>query len=288
MALSPIDSAAQFLAAEARILERRLFERLFRGGDRRAVRDAVAAYRNPDGGFGHGLEPDGRTPTSQPAAVELALRVLDLADVFDEQLVGGACDWLAGTAPPGGGVGFVDGSVQGWPRAPWWEPTPVTVASVAMTGQIAGTLVRRQVEHPWVEAATEYLWGAIDHLEQPGPYDMIGVLRFLQFVADRQRAETAFDRVGPLLLEHNLVQLDPDAPGEVHFPLTFAPGPDWLARRLFDQPLIDRHLDHLQRSQQEDGGWTFNWLAWSPAAAREWRGIVTVEALTVLRENGRL
>lgn len=157
MALSPIDSAAQFLAAEARILERRLFERVFRGGDGRATRDAVAAYRNPDGGFGHGLEPDGRTPTSQPAAVEVSLRMLDLADVFDEQLVVGACDWLAGTAPTGGGVGFVDGSVQGWPRAPWCEPTPVTVASVAMTGQIAGTLVRRQVEHPWVEAATEYL-----------------------------------------------------------------------------------------------------------------------------------
>ena len=38
------------------------------------VRDAVAAYRNPDGGFGQALEPDGRCPGSQPPAVALALR----------------------------------------------------------------------------------------------------------------------------------------------------------------------------------------------------------------------
>jgi hypothetical protein len=31
----------------------------------------------------------------------------------------------------------------------------------------------------------------------------------------------------------------------------------------------------------------FNWLAWSPAAEREWRGAVTVEALHLLRANGR-
>jgi hypothetical protein len=52
--------------------------------------------------------------------------------------------------------------------------------------------------------------------------------------------------------------------------------------------LIEAHLDHLAASQQADGGWTFNWPAWSPAAEREWRGIRTVEALFVLRANDRL
>jgi len=31
----------------------------------------------------------------------------------------------------------------------------------------------------------------------------------------------------------------------------------------------------------------FNWQAWSPAAEREWRGTVTVDALQLLRANGR-
>ena len=51
--------------------------------------------------------------------------------------------------------------------------------------------------------------------------------------------------------------------------------------------MISAHLDHLAASQLDDGGWMFNWLAWSPAAEREWRGAVTVDALQLLRANGR-
>jgi hypothetical protein len=51
--------------------------------------------------------------------------------------------------------------------------------------------------------------------------------------------------------------------------------------------VIDAGLDHLATAQQPDGGWTVNWMAWSPAAEREWRGHATVEALRTLRANGR-
>jgi hypothetical protein len=64
--------------------------------------------------------------------------------------------------------------------------------------------------------------------------------------------------------------------------------PDSLARRLFDGATIEAHLDRLADAQREDGGWTFNWLAWSPAAEADWRGALTVDALRVLRANGRL
>src|ERR1700730_17230051 len=101
------DAAADFLAG-ARVLDRRGFERLFSGGQAKPVRDAVAAYRNADGGFGHALEPDLRTAASQPAAVEMALRIMDLAGAWDERLVRDAIDWLATLAPAEGGarVGF--------------------------------------------------------------------------------------------------------------------------------------------------------------------------------------
>ena len=52
------DAAAAFVVANARVIDRRRFYRLFGDGDARPVRDAVAAYRNDDGGFGHALEPD--------------------------------------------------------------------------------------------------------------------------------------------------------------------------------------------------------------------------------------
>ena len=279
------EAAAAFIAANARIIDRRRFERLFGGGAAGPVRDAVAAYRDADGGFGHALEPDCRAPGSQSLAVEMALRIMDETDAWDEALVRGACDWLAAVAPPEGGAAFVEPTLAGWPHAPWWVAEQGHPASVIATALIAGTLHARGVSHPWLDRAAELTWALIDGLADPGPYDMRAVLSFLQRVPDRDRAREVFGRVGPLILERKLVTLDPEAPGEAHFPLDFAPEPDSLARELFDEATIKANLDHLAQAQLEDGGWTFNWLAWSPAAEREWRGFLTVDALRLLRAN---
>ena len=281
-------AAAAFVAANARVLDRRRFQRLFENGPAGPVRDAVAAYRNDDGGFGHALEPDCRAPGSQPAAVAMALRITDETGAWDEDLVREACDWLAAVAPAEGGAAFVEATLAGWAHAPWWVPEEGHPASLVATGMIAGTLHARGVSHPWLDGATEVMWNRIGKITEPGDYEMFGVLAFLQHVPDRDRAREVFGRVGPLILERNLVTLDPDAPGEVHGVLDFAPEPDSLARTLFDDATVQAHLDHLAQGQKEDGGWTFNWPAWSPAAELDWRGFLTVDALRALRANGRL
>jgi hypothetical protein len=281
------DAAAVFIAANARVIDRRRFQRLFGNGAAGPVRDAVAAYRNDDGGFGHGLEPDCRDPGSQPAAVEMALRVMNETDAWDEVLVRGACDWLAAAAPAEGGAAFVEPTLAGWPHAPWWVPEEGHPASLIATGMIAGTLHARGVRHDWLDRATELMWTRMCTLTEPSGYEMFGVLAFLQHVPDRHRAREAFGRVGPLILDRNLVALDPEQAGETHGVLDFAPEPGSLARSLFDDVTIKAHLDHLAQAQLDDGGWTFNWPAWSPAAERDWRGFLTVDALRVLRANGR-
>jgi hypothetical protein len=281
------DAAAIFIAANARVVDRRRFQRLFGDGSAHPVRDAVAAYRNDDGGFGHALEPDLRDPASQPAATEMALRILDQTDTWDDALVRGACDWLESVAPAEGGAAAVNPSATGWPRAPWWVAQDGHPASLIQTGMIAGTLYARGVSHPWLDRATETMWTRLAEVSDLGAYDMFGVLRFLQHVPDRNQAREVFGRVGPLIIERDLVALDPEAPGEVHSPLDFAPEPDSLARELFDEATIKAHLDHLAQAQRDDGGWSFNWPAWSPAAEREWRGFLTVDALRILRANHR-
>jgi hypothetical protein len=280
------DAAAAFIAANARVIDRRRFQRLFGDGAAGPVRDAVAAYRNDDGGFGHGLEPDCRAPGSQPAAVEMALRIMDETDAWDDALVRGACDWLASVAPGEGGAAFVEATLAGWPHAPWWVPEEGHPASLIATGMIAGTLHARGVSHAWLDRATELMWTRIGTVTEPSGYEMFGVLAFLQHVPDRGRARDVFGQVGPLILYRNLVALDPEAAGETHGPLDFAPEPGSLARSLFDDVTIKAHLDHLAQAQLDDGGWTFNWPAWSPAAERDWRGFLTVDALRVLRANG--
>lgn len=90
------------------------------------------------------------------------------------------------------------------------------------------------------------MWSALDGLGDVDPYNMKGLLGFLQNV------------------------------------------PDSMARTLFDPETINTHLDHFAAAQQDDGGWTFNWPAWSPLGEMEWRGSLTVDALVLLRANGRL
>src|SRR5215469_3356155 len=183
-----LDAAATFIAANARVIDRRRFERLFGGGAAGPVRDAIAAYRNDDGGFGHALEPDCRAPGSQPLAVEMALRIMDEADTWDSALVGGACDWLAAVAPAEGGAAGAEPAMAGWPHAPWWVPEESHPASVIATGLIAGTLHARGVSHAWLNRATDLIWTRIEALARSGgselsggpggEYEMLGVLRF--------------------------------------------------------------------------------------------------------------
>jgi hypothetical protein len=51
---------------------------------------------------------------------------------------------------------------------------------------------------------------------------------------------------------------------------------------------VEAHLDAVEAGQQDDGGWMFDWLAWSPAQTNDWRGNVTILSLIWLRDNGRL
>jgi hypothetical protein len=47
-------------------------------------------------------------------------------------------------------------------------------------------------------------------------------------------------------------------------------------------------LDRLAGAQQPDGGWPVDFDSYSPAATLEWRGHRTVQALILLKANGRL
>ncbi len=71
-------------------------------------------------------------------------------------------------------------------------------------------------------------------------------------------------------------------------PLHFAPSPGRTSRGVFDEVLIQRHLDDLVECQSGDGGWPIRFQPPSEGATLEWRGHCTVEALATLRAWGRL
>lgn len=279
-------AAEQFLLREARLLERRVFEHRFRDGSADAVARALLAFRNDDGGFGNALESDIRGRSSQPVPLERALELLDEIDAFDPEVVTAGCDWLASASTEEGGVPFVLETVEDGPHAPWWEPTGK--AYLNPTAGIAGLLYKRAFSHPWLEPATAFCWTALERdFDSIGPDDAVSILGFLEHVPDRDRAEGAFERLGKRIVGE-LVAIDPEASGYVKSPLEYAPQPDRLARRLFDDATIDAHLDAAAAKQQEDGGWPITWEPPSAAAVNEWRGFVTLKVLTLLDDYGRL
>ena len=90
-----------------------------------------------------------------------------------------------------------------------------------------------------------------------------------------------------MVLEQDLVTLDPAAEGDVFSPLELAPEPSAMAARLFPAEVLDAHLDARIAAQGEDGGWTVGFSLWTPATELEWRSWVTVGTLGLLRAYGR-
>ena len=70
-------------------------------------------------------------------------------------------------------------------------------------------------------------------------------------------------------------------------PLEFSPAPGTPLRAHLDEAVVAADLDRLAAGQRDDGGWAVDFTAYSPAAALEWRGYATVEAVGVLRAHGR-
>jgi hypothetical protein len=284
-----LDLAREFLWKNARVLERRRFEFLFEHGRPEAVVQALSAYQNQDGGFGHGLEPDLRGPTSQPIPAWTALWLLDEIDRLDARRAKPVVSYLTSIEPPRGGVPFTLRSASKFPHAPWWETSSAHPApSLNPTAGIAAVLFRHSIPSPWLTRASSFCWRRLERLRATNPYELRVILSFLDRSPDRARARATFERLRPIILASGAVTVDARAKGDVFRPLDVAPEPGLLSRELYPERIFEEHLDALERRQQADGGWTVGFPIWTPITSFEWRGIQTLESLKVLQSNGRL
>jgi hypothetical protein len=286
-----LEAAHAFLWTHARVLERRQFEHRFLGGPAEAVERAVDAYRNPDGGYGAALEPDCRTPHSQPEATRWALAALAAVGRLTAERARRAADWLASVFAPGGGVPFCLPSVEGYPKAPWWQP--VDAGNLNPTARLVALLRPQAGEHPFVASAAAWCWEQIAGAA-PVPesqYQAHAIAELLLTEPDSARAAPLLDALGQALGAGRIVPIDPGVPPpgpDTHTPLHFAPAPDHPLRRYFAAEVIDGFLERLAGAQGEDGGWPIDWPAPGSTAVSEWRAIKTLEALETLSAYGRL
>jgi hypothetical protein len=282
-------AARQFVHSHGRLLERRRFELLYGDAldDPELVVRAVEAYRNADGGFGL-LEPDVRTPTSEPAAVLYAFEVLEELPQPPAHLTGPALDWIATIANPDGGIPFILLTAEGFAHAPWWAPSDPAPSSLLMTAGVASVSYRLGLDHPWLADANTYIWDQIRHLKLSDAYAFRYVVHFLSAVPDRARADAELDVIRDRIPDDGVLKVEGGVEGETLGALEVAPRPGDAGRRLFPDALIERELAELAAGQKDDGGWDFDWAAWNPAVAWEWRGMVTLSALNTLKAYNKL
>ncbi|HEY1834632.1 MAG TPA: hypothetical protein VGG08_09360 [Solirubrobacteraceae bacterium] len=287
----PIDriAAESFIWSSARLLDRHRYSLLFADGPAEPVLDALRGYRNPDGGFGHALEPDLRCPSSQPAPTLYALETLDEAGVLDSELARGARVWIASIAMPDGGVPFALPGFEAYPHAPWWAAAgDDSEPGSSLTFALAAVLHAGGVtDDEWLDRATEWCWHSIETTAQPAGYWLKHACAFLDAVPDGERSSAAIE-VLKAGIEQAALAPAGGAEGEALRPLDLSPRPGSRSRGLLDDQQIERHLDAVEAGQQDDGGWMFDWKAWSPAQTTDWRGNVTIRALGWLRDNARL
>ena len=289
-----LPAAVSFMAGHARILDRRRLEFLLGGDDPGAVLAALDGYRNPDGGYGWGLEPDLRAAESQPGGALHAFEALgDVAPAVSPRAVA-LCDWLASVSLPDGGLPFALPLADDAATAPFWANADPAVSSLQITAYVAAAAQRvadfdpAVAGHAWLADAIRYCLDAIAALEAaPHAIALNAALGLLDAVHDTQPdAPALLRRLGEFIPPDGRLAVAGGAEGESLGALDLAPLPDRPVRALFAADVVERELEHLVGGQQDDGGWRPDFASYSPGAALEWRGYMTAHALRVLRANG--
>jgi hypothetical protein len=289
-----LSAAASFMARHARVLDRRRFAFLLGAAEADAVLAAVDGYRNADGGYGWGLEPDLRAPESQPGGALHALEAFaDVAPVTTPRAVQ-VCDWLASVTLPDGGLPFALPVADPAGCAPFWvgaDPTVATLQSTAFALSAALRVAEHDpavAAHPWLERATGYCIEAVRGLDDSvHAIELCFAVQFLDAAHDRHPdAPALLERLGAFIPDDGVVPVAGGAEGEALRPLDFAPIPGRPARKLFSAETVAAELETLAGAQHDDGGWSVDFDSYSPAAALEWRGYKTVSAVSILLRNG--
>jgi hypothetical protein len=282
--MTDLEAARTFVHTHGRLPDRLRLLHLDGRASAEQVVSALDGYRNADGGYGHALEPDVRSPHSETTSTLAALELLDALGLGGCEQARAALAWVGSVVAADGGVPFMRRESEGWPMAPWMATDD---AGCHLTYGYVAQAARHGMTPPWLGRAQAWCDARLDDPAGIAGYDLKYALKLLDTCADdplcEERLDALRDHVGP----DGGVPVPGGAEGETLRPLVLSPSPDAASRRLFAPEQVEADLAALEAGQRDDGGWTFDWLAWCPAQELDWRGAVTVDALLTLRRHGR-
>ena len=297
--------ASAYILKKGRPLDRALFRYHFESGAAAAVWEALAAFQNSDGGFGHALEPDVRTPSSSALGTGIALRILAETDAptahplvqgalafLDEELDRNTLTWRV-----------IPRDANESPHAPWWHDADGSLSrtfddfQIIPRAELVAFLSRFAApgQFSWFGDVTNAAVRAVEKLPLGGGGgdDLVYAIRLAEAegLADLYR-RAVLRRVREVTPA--AVTRDPQQWTSYSIPpLKLAPAPQSPVADLLGADLLARNLDFLLEQQAEDGAWDPTW-SWGefyedtwPLAREEWRGELTLHNLLALRDYGR-
>lgn len=269
-----LSAAQDFVYQNGVLWERALFGHLFEGRPVGQVHKALSAYKNPDGGFGHGMEHDIRCPDSHPLALEFLLTVLRRTQMDPGPLLEGAAAWVEAHQRPDGSL-VNPPNLLDYPHQPWWQGGGQTAPD-----SIVGNLTALGVATPKLLDATRAWVQAHLTLDAIRSQDWLfmnyhaydyffGVQDFPHLATCRQA------------VVENILRCATAAPPEQWTTFfQFAPSPDSSVAQAADPTFLARCLDGIAHGQEEDGGW------WDEHRLPQWRAWTTICNLLTLRAYG--
>jgi hypothetical protein len=298
--------ARAFLHDRARPLERAAFEHEFEGGPAWPVFDALATFQNPDGGFGHGLEPDALTGASGALATSVGLhRLAEVRAPSDHPMVRAAVGYLKATLDPVARTWrIVPEATADAPHAPWWRQEGLEERFHAFVLNPKADLVAQlyalcsSADEPWLDGLAVDVVREVEARAAAGleMHDLIGVARLLDAPHVAPGVRGRLLTVAVPIAEATVGRTPEAWSGYGLQPLALAPRPESALAAALDAPLRAQ-LDHLVATQADDGAW---WPVWSWGEDAEggadawaesrvaWAGMLTLDALRQLRAFGRL
>lgn len=293
--------ARAFMLRNARPLDWARWQYHFEQGDRLAVMDALAAYQNADGGFGHALEPDAWNPQSTPIQTWAVTEILWEIGWKDagHPMVEGLLRYLASGQDFNGHTwANTCASNNDHPHAPWWHSDSTSTCHLAYnpTACLAGFLLRfaqdGSAAHQLGQRIAREAYDA--YLAQhplPDMHTASCYIRLYQYakeagcqdVFDVSALEDMLRQQVTHSITHNIAQWET---GYICRPSQF-----FNQRSIFYQDnadIAEYECQFIARTQLPDGSWPIPWRwadypeQWA-ISKNWWKGIVAVNNLLYLK-----
>lgn len=286
--------ARDFILTNARMIERRLFEFHFENGDKNGVFHAVYAYRNPDGGFGHGMEPDTASPESQPLFSVMALEILDEVGALTRDIIlNDFMPYFKSITTERGGIPWMFRPKSTYPCEDHFK-TVKELAALSTTAPLLGILEKYNIDIPWMQKAEEFIWSEFERIKDKHVFCYLCVPRWMNFLKhtkSQEKAKKTIENIKNWILNNGVICEDKSDNGwglygKPHR-LNYATSAESTLYSTFKKEDIKTDLEELISRQQNDGRWD-TWYGISKGTKLEWAGIQTLWSLKVLKNYDRI